>query len=136
MLKLFRENDKVFCNNVELKINKQASKGPGKECVCIEGLEGSNGQKWVSLSTLREGENEVETKARQVTTYQRYNLTAEEKAEIKAHQDAIDAIIEKAKNRYVPPINLNKIDISQLNAAQRAELQAKLEELLATKTEK
>lgn len=135
MLVLERKGGEVFFEGRQLKINPQASKGPGKEVVNIEGLEGSNGQKWVSLSTLKEGMNEVKTQGREIASYQRYNLTAEEKAEIKAHQDAIDAIIENAKKRYIPKMDLSKIDISKLNSEQKAQLQSYLEQLLNAKEE-
>ena len=99
MLVLKRKGDAVFCAGKQLKINKQASKGPGKEVVNIKGLEGSNGQCWVSLSRLREGLNEIETQAREVTGAKRYSLTEEEKAKIAELQAEIDAIIEVAKSR-------------------------------------
>ena len=94
MLVLERKGDEVFCNGRKLVINAQASKGAGKEVVKVDGLEGANGQKWISLARLKEGINEIETQGREIGSYQKYTLTQEEKDEIKMHQDAIDKIID------------------------------------------
>lgn len=125
MIILERKGAEVYCNGLKLKINTQASKGPGKEVVSIEGLEGNNGQKWISLSRLHEGINEIETSARQISSYQRYNLTPEESARVKELQSEIDSIIENAKKRYVTKPNLN-ININNMT---QAEKEAKAEEL-------
>lgn len=118
MLELERKGDEVYCNGRKLTIVAQATKGPGKEVVKIEGLEGSNGQKWISLSKLTEGLNEIECNAREVTT-RNYTLTEDEKAQIAEYQAKIDEIVENAKKRYVKPINLNKIDPSKLSDEER-----------------
>lgn len=109
MLVLEKRDGKVYCDGVELKINPQSSKGPGKEVVKVEGLPGSNGQTWVSLSRLKEGFNEIETQKREISSYQKYNLTQEEKDEIKLHQSIIDEIINNAKSRYVPKMDYKKL---------------------------
>lgn len=125
MIILERKGAEVYCNGLKLRINTQASKGEGKECVLIEGLEGSNGQKWISLSRLHEGINEIETSARKISSYQRYNLTPEESARVKELQSEIDSIIENAKKRYITKPNLN-ININNMT---QAEKEAKAEEL-------
>lgn len=101
MVVLTRKGNEVYFGEEKLTIVAQASKGEGKEAVKIEGLEGSNGQKWVQLSKLSEGENHVECKARE-NTGRRYHLTDEEQAEVDELQARINAIIENAKSRYVP----------------------------------
>lgn len=129
MLVLERKGNEVFCNGCKLTINPQASKGPGKEVVKVEGLEGSNGQKWVSLARLKEGINNIETQGREISSYQRYTLTQEEKDEIKMHQDAIDKIIEVAKSRFVVKPNF-KLDPTKMTEEQREAEVAKLEAYL------
>lgn len=125
MLVLERKGNEVFHNNSKLTIVEQATKGPGKEVVKIKGLEGSNGQQWISLSRLVEGKNEVECQGREVTTTSRYTLTKEEAKRVKELQEELDAIIQGAKDRYVQKPNLN-IDPSKMSEAERL---AKIEEL-------
>ena len=72
MLKLERIEDKVYYNGVELKINKQASKGPNNEVVYIKDCLESNGQTWISLNRLKDGINEIECKGRVVTSHNKY----------------------------------------------------------------
>lgn len=127
MLVLTRKGDKVYYNDVynndiELKINAQASKGAGNEVVNIDGLPSSNGQKWVSLSKLQQGTNNITCKARIVSkTTQKYELTPEEAKEVATLQGKIDAIIEVAKARYVAKPNLN-VDIASLSDAEKEAL--------------
>lgn len=123
MLKLIRKENKVYYNDKELTIVAQATKGPGKEVVKIDGLEGSNGQKWISLSRLVEGVNEIETTARQVTN--KYELTQEEQNEINSLQARIDEIISNAKARIVTRPKLD-FDPAKMTEAERL---AKIEEL-------
>lgn len=118
MIILERNGDEVFCEGVKLPIVAQAHKGPGKECVRIEGLDGSNGQKWVSLSKLNQGLNTVETKAREVSIGQRYQLTDEEQSRIDELQSEIDAIKAQAKARYVAKPNF-KANIDALSKADK-----------------
>lgn len=125
MLILERKGNEVFHNGQKLTIVAQATKGPGKEVVKIKGLEGSNGQQWISLSRLVEGKNEVECQGREVTTTSRYTLTAEEAKRVKELQDELNAIIQRAKDRYVKKPNLN-IDPSKMSKEERL---AKIEEL-------
>lgn len=130
MVILERKGAEVYCNGLKLKINTQASKGPGKEVVSVEGLEGSNGQKWISLSRLHEGINEIETSGRQISSYQRYNLTSEESARVKELQSEIDSIIENAKKRYVTKPNLN-ININNMTQAEKEAKAIELERYIA-----
>lgn len=130
MLTIVRKGSEVFYNGKKLTIVEQKTKGEGKEVVKIEGLEGSNGQKWVSLSRLKEGENVLECKAREFTITKRskdkeYELTKEEEAEIQKYQGKINEIIERAKKRYVKVPNLN-VDIGSMTPEEKA---AKLEEV-------
>lgn len=103
MLELVRKNDKVFFEDKELYVNKQQSKGPDNEVVRIDGLEGSNGQKWISLSKLVEGINHFECKGKVFTktsSVGKYSLTEEESKEVETLKNRIDSIIEVAKQRY------------------------------------
>lgn len=125
MLVLERKGGEVFHNGSKLTIVKQETKGPGKEVVKIKGLEGSNGQQWISLSRLVEGNNEVECQGREVTTTSKYTLTAEEAKRVKELQDELNKIIQGAKDRYVQKPNL-AIDPSKMSEAERL---AKIEEL-------
>lgn len=131
MLVLTRKGADVYHNDVKLTVVAQATKGEGKEVVKIDGLEGSNGQKWVSLSRLVEGENEIECKAREVSASQRYTLTEDEKAEVAELQARIDEIIAKAKARYVAPIDLRKIDTTKMTDEQRDAVIKELEKFIA-----
>lgn len=106
---LVRKDNDVFFNGKKLTIVKQASKGAGNEVVKIDGLEGSNGQKWISLSKLQQGENDFFTQAREVVATQSYRLNEEETKEVKALQAKIDAIINNAKSRYVAKPKLDDI---------------------------
>ena len=119
MLKLERIEDKVYYNGIELKINKQASKGAGNEVVDISKLPEANGQKWISLNRLKDGINEIECKAREITTSKKYELTDDEKSRIAELQSEIDAIIEKAKARYVAKPNLN-VNVAKMTAEEKA----------------
>lgn len=125
MLVLERKGQEVFHNGSKLTIVEQATKGPGKEVVKIKGLEGSNGQQWISLSRLVEGRNEVECQGREVTTAAKYTLTPEEAKKVKKLQDELDQIIAQAKARYVKKPDLN-IDPSKMSEAERL---AKIEEV-------
>lgn len=120
MLVLERKGNEVFCNGQKLTIVAQATKGPGKEVVKVEGLDGSNGQKWVSLSKLVEGLNEIECNGREVSS-QKYTLTQEERERVSQLQSEIDSIINKAKERYVAKPNLN-MDPSKLTEEERLAL--------------
>lgn len=127
MMKLERINDEVFFEGKKLTIVAQATKGPGKEVVKIEGLPGSNGQKWISLKRLEQGINEIQCEAREVTVGAKYKLTAEEQARVNELQNEIDEIINAAKARYVAKPDLN-IDPSKMTEAERL---AKIAELKA-----
>lgn len=131
MLTLTRDGNAVFCNGQALTINAQASKGPGKEVVYIEGLPGSNGAKWISLSKLQEGTNELHPKAQvrdgagQKSSKLDYTLTEAENQEIAGLQKRYDEIIEAAKARYVPKPDLD-VKIEDLSLDEKL---AKLEEI-------
>lgn len=118
MLKLERIEDKVYYNGLELKINKQASKGSGNEVVDISKLPEANGQKWISLNRLHNGINEIECKAREITLNKKYELTKEEKSRIAELQSEIDSIIENAKSRYVEKPNFN-VNVDKLTEEER-----------------
>lgn len=131
MLKLERRGMEVFCEGKKLTVVAQATKGVGKEVVKVEGLEGANGQKWVSLSKLKEGMNEVETQGREVTSsyHKEYELTKEEQEEVNEHKKAIEAIIAKAKERYVKKPKL--LTLEQAQALPEDELNEYIEQLKA-----
>lgn len=125
---LVRKGNEVFCNGKKLTIVKQASKGPGNEVVKIDGVEGSNGQKWISLSRLVEGDNEIFTQAREVTSTQSYRLDEEETKEVKALQSRIDEIIENAKSRFVAKPKLDNLD--KIKEMSEEEKQAQIERIM------
>lgn len=117
MLVLVRNGNEVYHNDTKLTIVEQATKGPGKEVVKIDGLDGSNGQKWMSLSKLDEGKNEVSCKGREVTSTGSYTLNPAEKAEVDQLQARIDEIKNAAKARYVPKsVDPAKMSAEELEA--------------------
>ena len=122
MLKLERIDDEVYYNGMKLKINKQKSKGPKNEVVYIKDCPEANGQTWISLSRLVDGENEIECKARELKTHKtpapKYELTKDEESRIAELQAEIDKIIDTAKARYVEKPNLD-IDISTLSEEEK-----------------
>lgn len=134
MLKLERINDEVYFEGKKLTIVAQATKGPGKEVVKIEGLPGSKGQKWISLKRLEQGINEIQCEAREVTVGAKYRLTAEEQARVNKLQAEIDEIINNAKARYIPNLDkIEKMDFSTLSDDERARLIAHLQAMLENK---
>jgi len=125
-LVLVRKASDVYFNDKKLTISAQASKGVGNEVVKIDGLPNSNGKKWLSLSLLKEGSNEVQCTARVVTSQigkpatakvlePTYRLNADEVKKVEALQAKIDAIIQVAKDRYVPRprIDLNPAEMTE-----------------------
>ena len=123
MLKLTRKGNEVFFEGKKLTIVAQATKG---EVVKIAGLEGSNGQKWLALAKLKEGENSVECQGREgVVVTKSYSLTEDEAKKVKELQAQIDAIIEAAKARYVAKPKLD-VDPSKMTEAER---EAKIAEI-------
>ncbi len=108
MLKLIRNENGVFYNDRKLTIVAQATKGPGKEVVKIEGLPGSDGAKWISLNKLSMGENVIEPIKREVAGG--YALTDEEKNRIDELQGEIDAIKARARQRNVNKGGLKTFD--------------------------
>lgn len=131
MLVLERKGSEVFCQGQKLTIVAQATKGPGKEVVRVAGLEGANGQKWVSLSKLVEGINEIECNGREIATSQKYTLNEKEKARVAELQAEIDSIIANAKARYVAKPNMNR-DITKMSETERLALASQLEAYIAT----
>ena len=116
-----------------LTINKQASKGPGNEVVKIEGLPNSNGQKWIALNKIKEGDNYFKCKkANRTLSSNSYELTDDEEKEVAELQARLDAIIEAAKARYVKKPNLN-VKIAELSQEEKEkhiqELEAYLKSL-------
>lgn len=125
MLVLEKIGEEVFYNGVKLKINKQQTKNDGKgdPVVYVKDLPEANGQKWVSVNKLREGENKIECQAHsRVTSSQKYELTQEEQERVNELQSEINAIINNAKKRYVPKVDVNKLskmDITKLSNEDR-----------------
>ena len=130
MLELERIGNEVYCKGIKLTIVTQASKGEGKEVVKIEGLEGSNGRKWISLSLLKEGFNTFDDLKAKNMNNKKYELTQEEQNRINELQEEIDAIIELAKSRYVPskPKKVEEMDENELE-----NYISKLEQILKSK---
>lgn len=115
-----KENNEVYCDGKKLTIIKQESKGSNKEVVKIIGLDGSNGQQYVSLSKLKVGFNEIECKAR-VTSNSTSNskptqsnilLTQEEKSKYDELKKQLDELVELGKSRYVPQPNPFDYDLT------------------------
>lgn len=127
MLKLIRTQDGVFYNDRKLTIVAQATKGPGKEVVKIEGLPGSDGAKWISLNKLSMGENDIVPVKREIAGG--YSLTDEEKARIDELQGEIDAIKERARKRNANKGSLKTFDeIMAMDEKSRVEYIRMLEE--------
>jgi len=118
MIKLTRVGRDVFYEGTKLTRVDQATKGPGNEVIKIDGLEGSNGAKWISLSKLQEGENEIEVKGKIVTNSGSYTLTQSEKDEMAKLQKRIDEIKAIGRKRYelTKPKDLTKMSIEELEA--------------------
>ena len=118
MIKLTKVGRDVFHEGTKLTRVDQATKGPGNEVIKIDGLEGSNGAKWISLSKLKEGLNEIDVKGKIVTNSGSYTLTQTEKDEIAKLQKRIDEIKEIGRKRYqlTKPIDLTKMSIEELEA--------------------
>lgn len=118
MIKLTRKGRDVFYEGTKLTRVDQATKGPGNEVIKIDGLEGSNGAKWISLSKLQEGENEIEVKGKVVTNSGSYTLTQSEKDEMAKLQKRIDEIKAIGRKRYelTKPKDLTKMSIEELEA--------------------
>lgn len=116
MLSLKRIGDEVYCGEKKLTIVKQSSKGENKEVVKVDGLDGSNGVKYISLKKFVEGENifnDIDLVKREIAP--KYELTPDEQKEvdeythqIEEYQSKIDSIIEIAKQRFVPPTKSSK----------------------------
>ena len=100
--------------------------------VWVGDLDEANGQKWVSLSRLNEGINEIVAKGRNVAKRKKYELTPQEAEEVALLQGKIDAIIEVAKARYVPKPNLN-VNVDELSEEEKDELVAQLQNYLKVK---
>ena len=125
-LVLTRKENDVFFENKKLTMVAQTTKGPGNEVIKIEGLPNSNGKKWISLSLLNQGINELTCTAKDVTRHAQpakrlYTLTSEEDLQVKALQAQIDTIIDAAKARYVARPNLD-VDASKLSLEERQAL--------------
>lgn len=116
MIKLTRKGRDVFYEGTKLTRVDQATKGPNQEVIKIDGLEGSNGAKWISLSRLQEGLNEIEVKGKTVTNSGSYTLTQTEKDEMNKLQKRIDEIKEIGRKRYqlTKPKDLTKMSIEEL----------------------
>jgi len=100
-MNLVRKGRDVFHNEVKLTRVDQASKGPGNEVIKIEGLDGANGAKWISLSKLVEGSNEIQVQGKVITSTGSYTLTPQEKEEVDKLQARINQIKDAARSRYV-----------------------------------
>lgn len=150
MLELNRIGCEVYCGEKKLTIVKQETKGAGKEVVKIDGLQGSNGKKWLSLKLLQEGLNVIsdDMLVKRVIS-KGYELTDEEQSKIDELNSQIDEldnqinkIIEIAKIRYVEAHKEMKISIPRkknTNKMNVVELENYIEDLqviLATKKDK
>ena len=134
-VEIVKNGYEVMVDGIKCKVIKQESKGANKEVVDIEKAVGTDWQKYISLSKLVEGSQDVQLKPRKVVDSKNYTLTEDEKTQIEELQAQIDAIIENAKARYVKFSFKSTIDASKLNNAQKLEairqLEAQLEKLKA-----
>jgi hypothetical protein len=130
MLELTRKGRDVYHGTKKLTMVEQASKGPNNEVIKIEGLEGANGAKWISLSKLQEGLNQLNTKGRDVVATQTYTLNMVEKAEVDRLQAEINKIKDAARARYAATPRFKPV--GEMNAQ---ELEKYIEYLTALKTE-
>lgn len=127
MLELTRTGIDVFHKGTKLTRVDQATKGPGNEVIKIDGLPGSNGAKWISLSKLKQGLNKVEVSAKKVTSTGSYTLTPVEKTEVDKLQARIDQIKTQAKLRYQP----KKVDTTKMSPEQLEEYITRLRKIHA-----
>ena len=134
VIELERVGRDVFYQGQKVRRVDQTSKGPNKEVLDIEKFVGPTYQKWVSLSTLSEGMNSIELKPRKIVeSNKKYVLTQEEQSRVDELQSEIDSIIENAKKRYVPSINLNKIDPTKMSKEEAQKMIDYLEKLVSEK---
>ena len=135
-------NGHVYYNNIELRINKQASKGAGNEVIDLKHVPEARelNRKWLSLSKLHEGSNTIELEASnrtQTTSNQKdYVLNSDEQtqinelnAQIATLQSQIDTIIATARARYVAAPE--SVDVTQLSDEQLKDYLARVEKYLA-----
>ena len=123
---LKRIDNRVYYGEKELKINEQKTKGPGKEVIDISSIGGDDYQKWLSLSLLKEGDNEIELKDRRTNSI--LNLTEEEKLEIAKLEKQIEEIKDKARERK--PIDLKKLDPSKMTQDEKLKAIEMLQDLI------
>jgi hypothetical protein len=128
MIELKRQGRNVWYGGALLTRVDQSSKGPGNEVIKIEGLPGTNGQKWVSLSKLQEGMNSVECKGREVTAGKAYRLTQAEQDEVDKLEARIKEIKDTARGRYVAKPRF--VDPTVLNEEQKKEKALEVEKYL------
>lgn len=113
-----------------LKRVDQATKGPGNEVFKIEGLPNTNGKKWISLSILAQGINEITCTASSATrlpqaktTKKEYEFTEEEAIEVGMLQGKINDIINVAKARYVSPPDFTKNPSTMTEQERQAQIE-------------
>lgn len=132
-VEIVKNGYEVMVDGIACKVIKQESKGTNKEVVDIEKAVGTDWQKYISLSKLVEGSQEVELKPRKVVDSKNYTLTEDEKTQVANLQAQIDAIIDAAKARYVAPSKVNLNNINSLTTEQKLALIAQLEAQLNNK---
>lgn len=133
MLELTRKGNDVWNGTTKLTRVDQATKGPGNEVIKIEGLSGANGAKWISLSKLKQGLNEVEVsgkKASSTTNTQSYTLTKDEKFLIDGWKEQIEKVINVAKSRYVKLPTYE--EVTTMSPEEREEKALEVEKYLKT----
>lgn len=123
---VLNENNEVYFENKKVKINPQASKNdPVVDLDSLKLNELAQFQRYVSLSRLKLGENEIELKDRkQVATLQ---LTEEEKQQIAELEAQIEAIKANARKRAPQkPKAIEDLSLEELQAeiARRKQLDA------------
>lgn len=129
---LIRTGDVVTTENGRvLPLNRQESKGPNREVVKIEGLPGSNGRKWLSLSLLKEGKNQLELKEPSPRNYSSkdYELTDDEKRQIDELERQKTEIIDRARERFVPRPKLN-VNVDKLSNEEKSDYIRQVEKYL------
>lgn len=131
---LNRNNNKITFEGKEVKINPQSSKGENQEVVDLDSLhieELTQYQRYISLSKLNEGDNEIDLKPRKNVSI--LHLTKEEIEEIENLENRIKEIKENAKKRSVKKFDLSKVKIEELTEEDRKTLEEYLTSLLNLK---
>ena len=113
-LELIKKGNEVYCNDMKVHINPQASKNYPVVDLAKLGLD--DYQRYIALNSLVEGSNVIELKPRKQVTTSALALTQEEKDEIAQLEARIAEIKENAKQRTPKKKRLEDMSIEELEA--------------------